>query len=55
MKTKPTKELLAVGAFLASMHDHGLDGAKVREAMLQAMGLDGAAQAEAESLNADLF
>lgn len=34
-----TKEEKALGAFLAAMHDSGLDGQKVRQAMLNALGV----------------
>lgn len=34
-----TKEKMAVGAFLSAMHDQGLDGAEVRKAMLELLGL----------------
>ena len=43
--TEPTKEAIAVGAFLSAMHDQGLDGAKVREAMLDVLGPSAALQA----------
>ena len=34
-----TKEKMAVGAFLSAMHEQGLDGAKVRQAMLEFLGV----------------
>lgn len=44
-RTEPTKETIAVGAFLSAMHDQGLDGAKVREAMLDVLVLSATLQA----------
>lgn len=35
----PTKELLALGAFLGAMHDCKQDGAEMRKAMLQTLGI----------------
>ena len=42
-----TKEKMAVGAFLSAMHDQGLDGAEVRKAMLELLGLAQKASAPA--------
>lgn len=39
--TVATKEEQALGAFLAAMHDCDLDGGKMREAMIEALGLAG--------------
>lgn len=38
----PTKELLALGAFLGAMYDNKLDGAAMRAAMLQTLGIEAA-------------
>jgi hypothetical protein len=49
-----TREMEAVGALLASMHEHGYEGAKVREAMQWALGyaaLQSTAQPERNDLN----
>ena len=36
----PTKELLALGAFLGAMYDNKLDGAEMRAAMLQTLSIE---------------
>ena len=36
----PTKELLALGAFLSAMYDNKLDGAEMRSAMLQTLSIE---------------
>lgn len=41
-----TKEETALGAFLAAMHDSNLDGGKMREAMLNALGLTAASKTD---------
>ena len=40
MSEVQNKELLAVGCFLSAMQEQGLSGAKMRVAMLQALGID---------------
>lgn len=52
-QTEQTKEKMAVGAFLSAMHDQGLDGAKMREAMLDVLGL-AALQEQASSQPASI-
>lgn len=52
---EPSKEEFALGSFLSAMQESNLNGRAMRAAMLKALGMDGAALAQPEPVNAQLL